>query len=73
MRTAVHFVGFRDESYHAAVRVWGKPDFFHRYWDHRATGDVAPGDTVVFARQKDWDRFISGKPVEFAFNDSEVF
>jgi hypothetical protein len=69
----VHFVGFRDDSYHNAVKVFGLPDFYHRYWDRRAADDVAPGDTVVFARQKDWDRFVNNQPVEFAFNDSEVF
>ena len=53
MTFCIHFVGFRDDRYHNAVAVFGKPDFFHRVWDYRAVGDVAPGDTVVFARAKD--------------------
>lgn len=50
-RPAVHFVGFRDDRYWAAVRVWGLPDFVHSRWDQRAHREVAPGDTVVFARE----------------------
>ena len=63
-----HFVGFRGEEYHSAVRIWGAPDFFHRHYDERVMGDVAPGDTVVFAKGTDQD-----KKVPFTFNDSEVF
>ncbi len=69
----VHFVGCRDDSYNNAVRVFGRPHFVHRYWDRRAVGDVAPGDTVVFARAKDWDRFVTNQPSEYSFNDSEQF
>jgi hypothetical protein len=65
----VHFVAFRkDSEFWSAVRVWGRPDFFHRVWDHRVMGDVAPGDTVVFAKGTDQD-----EPSKFTFNDSEVF
>ena len=35
-RPAVHFVGFRDERYWSAVKVWGRPSFIHRGWDMRA-------------------------------------
>lgn len=45
----VHFVGFRDDRYHAAVRVFGVPDFFHIGWDRRALREIAEGDVVVFA------------------------
>jgi hypothetical protein len=72
-RPCVHFVGFKDDAYNRAVRVFGKPDIVHRYWDHRAVGDVAPGDTVVFARDKDWQRFVNNTPAEHSFNDSEQF
>jgi hypothetical protein len=73
-RPCVHFVGFRDgASYHNAVKVFGLPDFIHRVWDCRAVGDVAPGDTVVFGRTKDWDRFVTNQPTVFSFNDSECF
>jgi hypothetical protein len=50
-RPAVHFVGFRGEEYHSAVRVFGPPDVYHRVWDQRAQREVAPADTVVFASQ----------------------
>lgn len=46
----LHFVGFRDDRYWSAVRVWGPPDFIHPTWDFYAANDVAPGDVVVFAR-----------------------
>lgn len=45
----VHFVGFRDDRYWSAVRVFGPPDYVHQIWDIYAANDVAPGDTVVFA------------------------
>jgi len=46
----IHFVGFRGEEFWSAVRVWGRPDFIHRGWDLRARREIAPEDTVVFAK-----------------------
>ena len=45
----VHFVGFRDDRYWNAVRVFGRPDFIHRIWDRRAAREIGPGDLIVFA------------------------
>lgn len=59
---ALHFVGFKDDRWHNAVAVWGKPDFIHRFWDRRAVADVAPGDIVVFADE--------GPIRDFSFDDS---
>lgn len=67
-KPATHFVGFRGEEFWSAVKVWGRPDFFHRHWDARVPGDVAPGDTVVFAKGTDQDPFV-----KFTFDDSAVF
>lgn len=64
----LHFIGFRGDEYPRAVRIFGRPDFIHRYWDYRALGDIAPGDTVVFAKGTERDQ-----PNIHAFNDSEVF
>ncbi len=50
MTNCVHFVGFRDDRYWSAVRVWGLPAFIHYVWDRRARRDIAEGDTVVFAK-----------------------
>lgn len=47
---AVHFVGFRDDRYWNAVRIWGRPHFIHRGWDIRARWETADGDTVIFAK-----------------------
>lgn len=58
---AVHFVGFRGEEYRAAVRTFGLPDFVHR-----AAGDIASADTVVFARAKD----AGAGPIAYSFDDS---
>jgi hypothetical protein len=67
MKNAVHFVGFRDERFYNAVAVFGQPDFIHRVWDNRAVQEVAPGDTVVFAKGTE------DQPVkEFTFDDSAV-
>lgn len=62
----VHFVGFRGEEYHSAVKVWGKPDFYHRHWDYRAMADVAPGDVVVFATAK------ATRIVPWSYDDSNM-
>jgi len=50
MRSVIHFVEFRGEEFRSAVRVWGRPDFIHRGWDLRARREIAPEDTVVFAK-----------------------
>jgi len=64
----VHFVGFRDDRFHAAVKVFGRPAFVHRFWDVRAQADIAPGDTVVFATGDET------QPVSrFSFDDSSMF
>lgn len=64
----MHFVGFKDDRYHNAVRVFGKPDFVHRFWDQRAQHEVVEGDFVVFAEGNEH------QPVrQFAFDDSANF
>ncbi|TCD04125.1 hypothetical protein EYB45_09440 [Erythrobacteraceae bacterium CFH 75059] len=45
----VHFVGFRDDRYWNAVRVFGRPDFIHPSWDRHAIGDIDAGDIVIHA------------------------
>ena len=69
----LHFVGFRDDAYTRAVKVFGRPHFVHRYWDRHALADVAPDDTVIFANSEDWLRFTQNQPRQFAWNDSEYF
>lgn len=49
MRRCIHFAGFRDDRYLAAVRAFGLPDFIHRGWDKRARREIADGDLIVFA------------------------
>lgn len=64
IRPCVHFVGFRGDEFNRAKRVFGKPDFIHPGWDLRARREIAPGDTVVFARG-DHDQ----PPRRMSFND----
>ncbi|PZU95643.1 MAG: hypothetical protein DI527_00595 [Chelatococcus sp.] len=45
----MHFVGFRDDRWWNALRVFGRPDFVHPKWDQRARREIAPGDVIVFA------------------------
>ncbi len=45
----VHFVGFKDDRYWNAVRIWGRPHFVHPAWDERARREIHPSDTIVFA------------------------
>jgi hypothetical protein len=49
MSRIVHFVGFRDDRYWSAVRVWGRPHYIHRGWDLRARREIDEIDIVVFA------------------------
>lgn len=46
---ALHFVGFKDDRYWNAVKVFGVPDVVHRIWDERARQEIAPGDVAIFA------------------------
>jgi len=68
MKNATHFVGFKDERFHAAMRAFGRPDFIHRFWDVRAKLEIAPGDRVIFA-DKDENQKIN----EYTFDDSANF
>lgn len=70
MNPVIHFVGFRGEEYHNAVKVFGTPDFIHRIWDIRAAAEAQPEDVVVFARAKDWNRRET--PTKFTFDDSAI-
>lgn len=68
LHRAVHFVGFRDDRYWNAVRIWGPPDFIHETWGNYAREDMAPRDIVIFANG-DWDRpprSFSTPPVKIA-------
>jgi hypothetical protein len=67
-RGALHFVGFKDERLWNAVKVWGRPDFYHRHWDDRARAEIVDGDVAIFASGS-----IDDTPTPFAFNDSERF
>lgn len=63
---ALHFIGFKDERYYNAVRVFGRPDFIHRHWDVRAKHEIVQGDVAVFATKTYCDT-----PNEYSFNDSQ--
>jgi hypothetical protein len=64
----LHFIGFTDDRYHNAVKVFGKPDFVHRKWDRRALDDITVGDIVLFANGDEKNPFS-----KWSFNDSEFF
>jgi hypothetical protein len=64
----LHFVGFRGDEYVSAVKVFGKPDFYHKVFDGRSQEDFDPEiDTMVFAKSSE-DKFT-----EFTFDDSRIF
>lgn len=48
-RPCVHFVGFRDDRWWSAIKVFGPPDFVHPRWAQRARREIAGGDTIIFA------------------------
>jgi hypothetical protein len=68
MKNALHFVGFKDDRFRTACKVFGKPDFIHRFHDNRFLQEFMEGDVAVFAtgdeHQKVW---------EFAYDDSAHF
>ena len=68
MNPCIHFIGFRGDEFISAIKVWGRPDFFHRVWDVRAQQEIAPGDTAIFARGTDRDT-----PTKWTFDDSREF
>ena len=49
MTKCVHYVGFKDDRYWNARRIWGGPAFIHRWWDKRARREIAEDDVVIFA------------------------
>ncbi len=49
MTRCIHYVGFRDDRFLNAWRVFGGPAFIHRVWDRRAQREIADDDVVVFA------------------------
>ena len=49
MTRCIHYVGFRDDRYLSALKVFGGPVFIHRVWDRRARREIADDDLVIFA------------------------
>ena len=66
--SALHFVRFKDDRYLNAVKTFGRPDFIHRFWDHRAVSEIAPGDTVVFAEGDETQDIVP-----FSYDDRTFF
>lgn len=68
MNGALHFVGFKDDRMWSAIRVFGKPDFWHRIYDQRAVVEIFEDDKVLFANGDET------QPVrEFTHDDSQMF
>lgn len=65
--SVLHFVGFRGDEFHRAVRVFGYPDFIHYAYDHRALADMDEGDVVVFATGDEYQRVLP------SWDDSSFF
>lgn len=70
MTSLLHFVGFRDDRYWNAVKIWGEPNMIHEAWDCYAEHDTAPGDTIVFAEGA-WNQKPRSFTVEAARSRSE--
>ena len=68
MNNAIHFVGFSNDRYNTAIKVFGTPDFIHRLWDRRAVNEVTENDIVIFA---DGDETQAVET--FAYDDSANF
>lgn len=63
---ALHFIGFCDDRYWNAVKVFGLPDFYHRNWDYRARQEVIPGDVAIFATGS-----VNDEPKAIGWDDSQ--
>ena len=63
-KPCIHFVWFRGEEYHSAVKVWGLPDFIHIGWDPRAAREIWEGDVVIFAKGEH-----DQSPAEYNYGD----
>jgi len=61
----IHFVGFRDDRYWNAVRIWGEPDMIHESWDRYAADDTDACDIVIFAKGE-WNQKPRSFTVEAA-------
>ena len=68
VKSCLHFVGFRDDRFWNATKVFGKPDFFHRVWDYRAKQEVQENDVVVFAKNDEHQEVV-----KYTFDDSAEF
>ncbi|WP_273288101.1 hypothetical protein [Methylorubrum populi] len=44
----VHYIGFKDDRYWNAFRIWGGPVMIHRRWDRIAKHDIGPDDVAIF-------------------------
>ena len=66
--SCTHFVGFTDDTFNRAIKVFGRPDFVHRYWDGRAKSMIGPCDRAIFSKGTDQD-----VPTIYSFDDSGVF
>ena len=52
----LHFIGFRGEEFLSAIRIWGQPDFIHKWHDSRMWGDIdTDNDTIIWAGKADPD------------------
>ena len=56
----VHYVGFRDDRYWNAYRIFGGPRMVHRRWDRYAVSEVGPDDVVIFAEGDETQRVVRG-------------
>lgn len=62
MMRSVHYVGFKDDRFIAALKVFGRPAFIHRAWDRRALREIGKHDIVVFATGDETQPFKSNTP-----------
>lgn len=65
----LHFVGFRDDRYWNAIKVFGQPDFVHQRWDWRTLQEYDPEtDTIIFATGDETWRLA-----RYSYDDSSFF
>lgn len=56
----VHYVGFKDDRYWNAFRLFGGPRMIHRRYDRYAVAEIGPDDVVVFAQGDEAQPVVRG-------------
>mgnify|MGYP000032289638 FL=1 len=64
----IHYVGFRDDAFKRAYRIFGGPVFIHRFFDARVFTDVGDDDVVIFGDKYKYTDYVYDDSFGFGLN-----